>query len=32
MLEVFNQSTLIPSGIFQGFIIIIVNIGVDNNS
>lgn len=31
MLGVFSQSTLIPSGIFQEFIIII-NIRVDNNS
>lgn len=31
MLGVFSQSTLIPSGIFQGFIVII-NIMVDSNS
>lgn len=32
MLGILSQSTLIPSGIFQGFIIIIINISVDNNS
>lgn len=32
MLGVFSQKTLIPSEIFQEFIIIIVNIRVDNNS